>query len=57
VSRKSPGILAFVDAIALEGNWVQTVSGKSWWVILRLYGALEPWFDKTWQPDDIKLVE
>ena len=25
----------------------QTVSGKGWFTILRLYGALEPWFDKT----------
>ena len=40
-----------------ENNWVQTVPGKSWWVILRLYGALEPWFDKTWQPDDIEIVK
>ena len=39
-----------------ESNWLQTVPGKSWWVILRLYGALEPWFDKTWQPGDIELV-
>jgi hypothetical protein len=24
--------------------------------LLRLYGALEPWFDKTWRPGDIELV-
>jgi hypothetical protein len=30
-----------------EGNWIQTVPGKGWFVILRLYGALEPWFDGT----------
>lgn len=28
-----------------EANWVQTVPGKGWFVILRLYGPLEPWFD------------
>ena len=33
-----------------EGNWVQTVPGKGWFVILRIYGPLEPWFHKTWQP-------
>lgn len=22
--------------------------------ILRLYGPLEPWFDKTWRPGDIE---
>jgi hypothetical protein len=40
-----------------EGNWVQTVVGKGWFVILRLYGPLEPWFDKTWQPGEFELVE
>ncbi|WP_321372869.1 DUF1254 domain-containing protein [uncultured Draconibacterium sp.] len=36
-----------------EGNWVQTVPGKGFWLILRLYGPLEPWFDKTWRPGKI----
>lgn len=40
-----------------QDNWVQTVPGKSWWVILRLYGPLEPWFDKSWQPGDIEMVK
>jgi hypothetical protein len=31
----------------------QTVRGKGWFILRRLYGPLEPWFDKTWQPDDI----
>jgi hypothetical protein len=38
-----------------EGNWVQTVPGKAWFTILRLYGPLEPWFKKQWRPDDIVL--
>jgi hypothetical protein len=25
--------------------------------IFRLYGPLEPWFDKTWKPGDIELVQ
>ena len=33
-----------------EGNWVQTVPGKGWNVLFRLYGPLQPWFDKTWKP-------
>ncbi len=37
-----------------EHNWVQTVPGKSWFPMLRLYGPLQPWFDKTWQPSDIQ---
>ena len=27
--------------------------GKGWFVIFRFYGPLEPFFDKTWKPDDI----
>jgi hypothetical protein len=40
-----------------EGNWVQTVPGKGWFTILRLYGPLESWFDKTWKPGEIELVK
>ena len=39
-----------------EANWVQTVPGKGWNVLLRLYGPLQPWFDKTWQPGEFELV-
>lgn len=39
-----------------ESNWIQTVPGKGWFTMLRLYGALEPWFDKTWRPGEITLV-
>jgi hypothetical protein len=37
-----------------EGNWVQTVPGKGWNIILRLYGPLEVWFDKNWRPGEIE---
>ena len=40
-----------------EPNWVQTIPGKGWFVILRLYGPLEPWFDKTWRPGEIEMVD
>jgi hypothetical protein len=40
-----------------EGNWVQTMPGKGYNVLLRLYGPLEPWFDKTWMPGDFELVD
>ena len=39
-----------------EKNWIQTVAGKGWFTILRLYGPLESWFDKTWKPGEIELV-
>ncbi|CAL1518737.1 DUF1254 domain-containing protein [Chitinophaga sp. MM2321] len=38
-------------------NWIKTVSGKGWFTIMRFYGPLEPFFDKTWKPDDIKEVK
>jgi hypothetical protein len=38
-----------------ENNWVQTIPGKGWFMILRLYGPLEPWFNKTWRPGKIEL--
>jgi hypothetical protein len=40
-----------------ETNWVQTVPGKGWNVLLRLYGPLQPWFDKTWKPGEFELVK
>ena len=36
-----------------ENNWIETVPNKSWFPILRLYGPLEPWFDKTWKPGEV----
>ena len=38
----------------MESNWVQTIPGKGWFMILRLYGPLEPWFNKTWRPGEIE---
>lgn len=40
-----------------ESNWIQTVPGKGWSAILRLYGPLQSWFDRTWKPGDIELVK
>ena len=39
-----------------EANWIQTVPGKGWFCLLRLYSPTEPWFDKTWRPGEIELV-
>jgi hypothetical protein len=33
-----------------------TIPGKGWNVMLRFHGPLEPWFDKTWRPGEIELV-
>jgi hypothetical protein len=40
-----------------EGNWIQTMPDKGYHVLLRLYGPLQPWFDKTWMPGDFELLE
>lgn len=40
-----------------EGNWIQTMPGKAWSTMLRMYGPLEPWFDGTWRPGEIELAE
>ena len=40
-----------------EDNWIQTIPNKGFMVILRLYGPLEPWFDKTWKPGDFELIK
>jgi hypothetical protein len=39
-----------------EKNWIQTVSGKGRFVLLRFYGLLEPQFDKTWRPGEFEQV-
>jgi hypothetical protein len=40
-----------------SGNWIETVAGKSWYTILRLYGPLEPWFGQTWVPGEIERID
>lgn len=39
------------------GNWIQTDPNKGWFNILRLYSPLPSYFDKTWRPSEIELVE
>ena len=40
-----------------ESNWVQTWPGQGWTVILRLYGPEQAWFDQTWRPAEIELLD
>jgi Protein of unknown function (DUF1214) len=40
-----------------RANWAQTVPGKGWNMLFRLYGPLEPWFDKTWRVGEVELVK
>jgi hypothetical protein len=39
-----------------RGNWIQTVPGKGWFTVLRLYSPLEPFFDKSWRIGEIEPV-
>jgi hypothetical protein len=39
-----------------ESNWIRTVPGQGWFSIFRLYGPLQPWFDRSWTPEDIVLT-
>jgi hypothetical protein len=39
-----------------RGNWIQTDPNKGWFTLLRLYSPLEPFFDKSWRPSEIELV-
>jgi hypothetical protein len=40
-----------------ESNWVETIPGKSWFTLFRLYGPLQPWFDQTWTLNEFEPVE
>ncbi len=35
-------------------NWLKTLPGKGYFVILRLYGPTQAFFDKTWKPGDLQ---
>ncbi len=40
-----------------RGNWIQTDPAKGWFTILRLYSPLPSFFDKSWRPSEITLVQ
>ena len=37
-----------------DGNWIQTIPGRGWNTLFRLYSPLQPFFDKTWRPGEIE---
>jgi len=39
-----------------RGNWIQTMPGKGWFTILRLYSPMESFFTKAWRPSEMELV-
>jgi hypothetical protein len=38
-------------------NWILTIPGRGWNMILHLYDPLESWFNKTWRPGKIEEVK
>ncbi|MEO8508174.1 MAG: DUF1214 domain-containing protein [Betaproteobacteria bacterium] len=40
-----------------EKNWVQTVPGRGWATVFRLYGPEKSGFDKTWKPGELELQQ
>ena len=40
-----------------ETNWVETIPGKSWFQLFRLYGPLQPWFDQTWRLNEFEPLD
>ena len=35
-------------------NWIRTLPGKGWFTILRLYGPLEGYMDRSWKASDVQ---
>jgi hypothetical protein len=40
-----------------RGNWIQTMPGKGWFTILRLYSPLPSFFDKSWRLSEVELMK
>ena len=40
-----------------EGQWIQTIPRKGWFVYLRVYGPKDPAFDGSWKPGDFQEVK
>jgi len=40
-----------------RGNWIQTMPGKGWCALLRLYSPLKSFFDKSWRVSEVELVK
>src|SRR5262249_12884911 len=47
IAPKAPGA---------DKNYLATVVGKGFFVILRLYGPTQEFFDQTWKPGDVEIA-
>lgn len=46
-------IFAPTAPAGLEPNWIPTTPNRAWYAYFRLFGPLEPYFDRTWHLPDI----
>jgi hypothetical protein len=57
--NKDGSVDAWFGPEPVEGkviNWVKTLPGKQWYMILRLYYPLESWFHEKWRPGEIEEI-
>jgi len=57
VVNKNGSVDIFFGPEATEGgenNWIKTIPEKEWFMVLRLYGPGEAWFNKSWKPGEIE---
>jgi hypothetical protein len=40
-----------------EKNWIQTLKGRAFLAVIRLYGTGTEFYDQTWKPDDVVKVK
>ncbi len=40
-----------------DNNWLATVPGKGFFIILRLYGPTEAFYEQKWKPGDVEKVQ
>ncbi|WKX11119.1 DUF1254 domain-containing protein [Streptomyces sp. NL15-2K] len=57
--RKNPDgtidiVMSPTAPAGLEKNWIPTTPGRSWYAYFRLFGPLEPYFDRSWGLPDIQ---
>ncbi len=41
----------------LRKNWIPTTAGRAWYPYFRLFGPLQPYFDRSWPLPDIALQD
>jgi hypothetical protein len=37
-----------------KANWIQSIPGKGWNLLWRIYGPEQEWYDKKWRPSEIE---